>query len=321
MKTHQVISFQAPVEWAGLRLDKALAQHPEVSTRSRAEKLIELDCVQVQGVFPKASLILRGGEVITLQLPIKTNELLPLDLPLDILFEDKDVLVVNKPAGLVVHPAEGHEQDTLVNAILFHTSDLSMGFHEKRPGIVHRLDKDTSGLIVVAKNDRAHEFLSRQFQSRQVHRVYWALVYGKPRATEGRITSHLARDSKDRKRFASAANGGKYAITNYKLIKSHKDQISLVHVRLETGRTHQIRVHLSELGHPIVGDTLYAAPRYLKSIPSSQLRNQIQSLNRFVLHAAELGFIHPTDGNQLRFSVGWPKSLEEFVQTLDLAGE
>lgn len=258
-----------------------------------------------------------------------------LDIALDILYEDSDLLVVNKPAGLVVHPGAGHLHDTLVNALLAHTKDLSMKFGEDRPGIVHRLDRDTSGLLVVAKNDFAHEKLVLQFKNRNVHRIYFAGCLGIPAKPQGRIQSFLARHPVDRMRYASVLGAdkkqirdpefpsqtGRWSITNYWTLKKTGPGLSYLKLKLETGRTHQIRVHLSEMGCPILGDTLYGAARKLNSIKSVSAREVIGAIPRMALHAAELGFIHPTTGKDLFFSVHWPADISQALKALELINE
>lgn len=315
----------------GTRLDKALAQISQIGSRSRAESLLRGGYVQMvqrrSGPLKNASQIkpslkVEEGDAFEVNYPDEGESdslsLVPLKMPLEILYEDEDLLVVNKPARLVVHPAVGHEQDTLVNALLSHTSQLSMGFSERRPGIVHRLDRDTSGLLVVAKNDFAHRHLSLQFQERKVHRIYWAIVFGVPRKPADRIESYLIRHPVDRKKFCSDSRGrGKFAVTHYRVIKSSQAQAALLECKLETGRTHQIRVHLSELGHPLFGDAIYGSTRRLKSIKSSDLRNLASDMNRIALHATELGFHHPRSDKQLFFNKGWPDDLLALVERLD----
>lgn len=307
-------------EQAALRLDRYLASWTEIQSRSRAAQLIDDGCVQVNGKAAKASLILKSGDQVLVRFPdVKASELAPYALDLDVVHEDEDLLVVNKPAGLVVHPAAGHASDTLVNALIAQAKNLSMGFGENRPGIVHRLDKETSGLLVVAKNDRTQESLAQQFKAREILRSYQAVAFGVPLKEQGSMTSWLARHPVDRKRFASVLGSdrnplrdpdpespaGKWAVTNFRKLKS-QHQLTLFELKLETGRTHQIRVHLSEMGHPLVGDSLYGADRKLKSLPSTHIRNQIQSLDRFLLHARELGFKHPSTSKDLHFHVDWP---------------
>jgi 23S rRNA pseudouridine1911/1915/1917 synthase len=328
-KTKKSLDWAVDESMAGMRLDKALMSLADIGSRTRAAQLIDAGLVRQiansRGATlepkrsVKASQQIVAGEIFRIELPEKPTpeHLVPLEMALDIVHEDDDVIVLNKPAGLVVHPAAGHEQDTLVNALLAHTKDLSVGFATGRPGIVHRLDRDTSGLLVVAKNDQAHQFLAQQFQTKSVHRVYWALAFGVPAEPNGRMESFLKRHPKDRKRFASSADQtGKRAVTHYKLIQSYQKVISLIHCQLETGRTHQIRVHLSENLNPILGDKLYGSGRRNKALGSVKLREHIDSLNRIGLHAAELGFIHPRTRSEMKFSSAWPKDLIEIVEIL-----
>lgn len=302
-------------EQAGLRLDKILSTHPEIRSRAQAEKLFAQQLITVAGKAVKPSYKPIAGEHILFYIPERVVQTLgPENIPLDIVFEDANLLVVNKQARLVVHPSVGHFTGTLVNALLFHTQDLSMGFNENRPGIVHRLDRDTSGLLVVAKNNESHQDLSKQFKDRTIHRIYFAIVYGRPKNNNGTITSYLTRHAKDRKKFASVKGEhpeqhGKKAITHYKFIKNLGAGLSLIQCKLETGRTHQIRVHLSELGHPIVGDHIYGNASRLKSVESVQLREKIRDMKRIGLHAAELGFVHPKTKMKLSFAADWPEDL------------
>jgi len=311
------IEITVPEEHAGLRLDKFLSLHETIRSRSRADHLIELGLVHVNGKILKGSYGIRSGDFILVQVPQeKVRTLEPADIPLEILFEDQDLLVVNKPAGLVVHPSVGHESQTLVNALLHHTRELSMRFHEERPGIVHRIDKETSGLLVVAKNDQAHELLVQEFQARRVHRVYKAVCFGAPQPPAGRIESYLGRHPVDRKRFASVKEG-KWSATNYKTL-SNAHGLSYLELKLETGRTHQIRVHMSEKGHPLVGDQLYGSSKKIRSVSASSIQNDIRNLNRFLLHAEQLGFQHPTTQQDLSFSIDWPSEIGVLLKSWSL---
>lgn len=302
----ETLSLLVTEEYAGLRLDKFLSLNEKIRTRSRAEHLISADYVLVQNKKAKSSYTLKLHDQVDVRIPLeKERKLEPVDLSLDIVFEDRDIIVVYKPAGLVVHPSAGHETNTLVNGLLFHTSDLSMKFNEERPGIVHRIDKETSGLLVVAKNDLSHERLVQQFQSRKVHRIYKALVHGEFLVNQGRIESELGRHPTDRKRFASV-KGGKWSATRYKVLKSAQ-QMSYLELKLETGRTHQIRVHMSEKGHPLVGDNLYGASKKVRSIKSKETQDEVRGLSRFLLHAEQLGFEHPQNGQWMQFEKGWPE--------------
>lgn len=308
---------------SGVRLDKALALLPEIETRSRAAHLIDNNLVLVNGKACKASWQLKENDLIEITLPEAVpTELQPYDFKLDILFEDEDIIVVNKPSGLVVHPAAGHAHDTLVNALLAHTQDLSMKYGEVRPGIVHRLDKETSGILVVAKNDKAHEALTTQFKERTTHRIYYAVVIGTPRTPQGVFKSFLARHPVDRKRYSSVMGddrkpwldvdnppeNGKWAVTNFDVL-ARKSGLNYLKLKLETGRTHQIRVHLSENSLPIAGDLLYGADKKVKSLESSQTQSEVRKLERFLLHAAELGFEHPRTKETLLFKQEWPEDI------------
>lgn len=314
-------ALKVSAELAGLRLDKFLSQIDEIHSRARAMQLIEKEMVLVNGKRTKPSYVVKADDEVEYSIPkASPSGLSPLDIHLDIHFEDDDLIVVNKPAGLVVHPAAGHAQDTLVNALLHHTKNLSMKFGEDRPGIVHRIDKETSGLLVVAKNDFTHERLAQQFKAKSTHRVYYALACGTPLIRGGKIQSYLARHPVHRKRFSSlrdsnkqvirnpladAPETGKWAVTNFEILSSHKS-LHYIKLRLETGRTHQIRVHLSELNIPIVGDDLYGFDKKLKLVGGSELQKEMKNLSRFYLHAAELGFVHPRNNQELTFKIDWP---------------
>jgi 23S rRNA pseudouridine1911/1915/1917 synthase len=323
-----IISFNCAEEMMGTRLDKALALRPEVQTRSRASHLIEEGLVTVNSRMVKASLVLKLGDYIEIQLPEpEPTDLVPYDFPLEILFEDEHLIVINKPSGLVVHPAAGHSQDTLVNALIHHARDLSMKFGEQRPGIVHRLDKETSGILVVAKNDKTHAHLTQQFKERSIHRIYYAVCLGLPKPATGQSQSYLARHPVDRKRYASILGPdkkiqtakepqpsvGKWAVTHYEVLKNHSG-LSYCKLKLETGRTHQIRVHLSEKGTPIAGDNLYGADKKIKGISAKKVQEDLKNLNRFLLHAAELGFVHPVTGNNIFFMQDWPPDIKSLLQ-------
>lgn len=307
LKTNKVVVVVSELE-EGLRLDKYISTLEEISSRSYAKNLITKGSVTQNGKPLKPSYEVKVGQKIELELPeISQTDLVPFEFNLDILFEDADLIVVNKPSGLVVHPAAGHQQDTLVNALLFHTKELSLK-NEMRPGIVHRIDKETSGLLVVAKNDFCHENLAAQFKAKTTHRVYYALVQGGVLKSNGTIKSYLARHLRDRKKYASVKEDGKvitsehsgvlgkWAVTHFTTI-AQKSQMSYLKIKLETGRTHQIRVHLSEMGHCLVGDLNYgySAKKYKEL-----------TLNRFFLHAAELGFTHPRSGENMVFKCSWP---------------
>jgi 23S rRNA pseudouridine1911/1915/1917 synthase len=305
---------------APTRLDRFLAECTEIQSRSRALRLIKDGFVTVEGKQAKASQKLTPGQTLEVQIPI-VSQMEPLrawDHPLDIVFEDEDLIVVEKPSGLVVHPSAGHETDTLVNILVHHCKDLSMGFAENRPGIIHRLDKDTRGLLVVAKNDFTQEALAQQFREKTVQRHYWAIVHGQPKEQKNTITSFLRRHPNDRKRFASDPKNkeGKRAITHYRVLETHPCGLSWLECRLDTGRTHQIRVHLSELGHPIIADPIYSSKGRLKGLSSVKVRKQVAQLVRIGLHAYELGFLHPRTQQQMMFYRGWPKDILDLCEHL-----
>ena len=299
------------------RIDKALASIPQIATRSQASRLIQSGRVRINDRVLKPSYHTKVGDRIDIDIPLTTtSELVPYEFPLTVPYEDEAFLIVDKPAGLVVHPACGHPQDTLVNALLYYTKDLSLGFNEQRPGLVHRIDKDTSGLLVVAKTEEAHRAIALQFQKKTTHRLYRAIAFGKFAAESGAIRSNLKRHPLDRKRVASS-DDGRPAVTHYNIVSFHPSGVSLVELRLETGRTHQIRVHLSEKGHPIIGDHIYGADKRLKSLKSPSLRKLIEEMPRFALHAMELGFLHPTSKKFMKFAAPWPQDLLPIIEHCD----
>lgn len=286
------------------RLDVFLAaQSPELS-RSRLQKLIAEGLVTVNEAPVRASYRLRVGDAVALQVPDpEVPSIGPEAIPLDICYEDADVLVVNKPRGLVVHPAVGHYTGTLVNALLHHCRDLSGINGILRPGIVHRLDRDTSGLLMVAKNDTAHLALASQLKDRDVVRRYLALVHGRPKHEAGTVDAPIGRHPRDRQRMAVNPRQGREARTHYR-VRQHLGNLTLLELKLETGRTHQIRVHMAHLGHPLVGDLKYGHAR-----PEMGLSGQF-------LHAGVLGFRHPRSGEDLTFEVPLPPELVEVLRKL-----
>ena len=317
--------FVVSVEDTGKRLDQFLVtQLPEIS-RARVQQLIAEQKIKVNDAGGKASLRLRGGERITILGPARTPQLraIPEEIPLDIVYEDEDLAVVNKPAGMMVHAGAGATEDarnrgTLVNALLHRFGSLSGLGGELRPGIVHRLDRGTSGLIVVAKNDLAHRRLAAQFAQRKVKKKYVALVHGWLKADSGRISSSISRDRVRRTRMSTRNAGGREAITHYHVrrrLDSRYGKFSLLEVKIDTGRTHQIRVHLASLGHPVAGDTLYGAPREMRS-RASKSGDLPVSLRRNFLHAAALEFEHPRTGKALSFSCPLPQELEDLLTLL-----
>jgi 23S rRNA pseudouridine1911/1915/1917 synthase len=305
--------ISADEEAAGSRLDSFLAsQMPEIS-RTRLRRAIEDGDVLVNDREVKPSYRLRAGDQVEIDLPEPPPvELIPEAIPLDIVYEDDDLIVVNKPAGMVVHPGAGVSSGTLANALAHHFNQLSSAAGRIRPGIVHRIDKDTSGLLVVAKNDFAHERLSEQFQLRRVLKIYYALVYGQVSPESGEINERIGRSPHHRTRMAVLKGGaGREALTRYEVEKRY-DEFTLLRVRIKTGRTHQIRVHLAHIGHPVAGDSTYGPGRET-SIKNAQARRAIRSLGRAFLHAARLGFEHPRSGKQLEFDSRLPAELESVL--------
>ena len=255
-----------------------------------------------------------GDEIILERPSPPTTELIPYDFPLDVTYEDDQVMVVNKPAGLVVHPAHGHQADTLINALISRQVPLSSSIESFRPGLVHRLDKGTSGLLVIAKTGKAHSVLAQQFLRKTIHRRYWALSFSNKALTQGSLESYLSRDPKNRQRFQESNHQeGKWAITHYHMLHA-VPPFRLFELRLETGRTHQIRVHLSTAQNPLVGDDLYHGKNQAKNLKNQSLKKLILNMERFALHAKELGFIHPTKREFMSFETPLPQDLQELFQ-------
>jgi 23S rRNA pseudouridine1911/1915/1917 synthase len=313
--------ISATLDDTGTRLDQFLVRHLSETSRARVQQLISQNLVLVDDSAAKASLRLRGSERIAI---LATAQPAPLramaeDIPLDIVYEDSDLAVVNKPAGMMVHAGAGATEDqrnrgTLVNALLHHFGQLSSVGGELRPGIVHRLDKATSGLIVVAKSDESHRRLAAQFVGRQIKKKYIALVQGWLKRDHGTIDSSISRDRVRRTRMTTRRAGGREAISHYTVqrrLDSPYGKFTLLEVQIDTGRTHQIRVHMASLGHPVVGDVLYGARRELRSPEAASL-----SLSRNFLHAAALQFQHPRSGELLSFSVPLPAELGDFLGEL-----
>lgn len=303
---------------AGWRLDRWLARELPGHSRSRLQALIEAGDVTLEGKPARASSRLRAGQTVVVRIPApRPAAPRPEDIPLAIVHEDDRLLVLEKPAGLVVHPGAGVAQGTLVNALLHHVRDLSGIGGELRPGIVHRLDKGTSGLMVVAKDDAAHRDLVRQFAGRTVEKEYLAIVLGVPRPARGVVDSAIGRDPVNRKKMSLRARRARAARSDY-AVAEVLDGAALVRVRIHTGRTHQVRVHLASLGHPVAGDALYGGrrpPASPRGAPSEALR----ALPRPALHAARLAFDHPGTGERLVFESPLPPDLEELRQRLSLA--
>ena len=289
------------IKESGIRLDKALADLTELS-RSQANEAIKNGNILVNGKAVKAKYSVKEGDLVTYDLPEpEVLEYEAEDIPLDIVYEDDDVAVVNKPQGMVVHPSVGHTSGTLVNALMYHIHDLSSINGVVRPGIVHRIDKDTSGLLMIAKNDRAHQALAEELKDKKSLRKYLAIVHGNISNDRGVIEAPIGRSEKDRKKQAVMAKG-KPAVTHFKVLERFGNY-TLVELTLETGRTHQIRVHIAYIGHPVAGDPLYGPRKTLKG-------------NGQFLHAQTLGFTHPTTGESLRFSVEPPAIFQETLENL-----
>jgi len=300
-----------PAEKAGERLDRFLSDALPSLSRSRIQQLIGEGNVRLGGACARASFRLKGNETVTVSVPPpRPLDLVPADLPLRILFQDDHLIVVEKPAGMVVHPAPGHPGGTLVNVLLFRADRLSGIGGVARPGIVHRLDRDTSGILVAAKTDEAHAKLSAQFSShREVDRRYHGIVRGRPRQAAGTVTTQIGRHPVHRKKMAVLGAGGRKAVTHYRVVESF-GPFSLLEFRLETGRTHQVRVHCAHLSCPIVGDEVYGGGR---KVALSKGRNaETVTLDRFFLHAFHLGFDHPATGERMEFSAPDPPEFAAF---------
>ena len=286
------------------RLDSYLAGQLDDLSRTYIHKLIKEGLILVNGQEKKPRYIVKENDFIQIKLPIEEEmELVPQDLPLDIVYEDEYIAIINKAKGMVVHPGAGNYSSTLVNALLYRMDSLSSVSGHMRPGIVHRLDKDTSGLLIVAKNDEAHIALAKQLKERRVKRVYWALVYGVVDIDEGTINAPIGRHPVDRKRMAVTDKNSKEAITHFKVLERFKDY-TLIEATLETGRTHQIRVHMAYIKHPIVGDQVYTRRKNEFGIDSQ------------VLHAKKLGFLHPTKDKYMEFEVEPPKYFMNIINLL-----
>ena len=298
--------FNVSLEQSGIRLDKFLSNVLTDYSRTHIEKIIDEGLVNVNNKVAKSSLKVKENDVVTLTLPeTKELEINKEDIPLDIVYEDKDILIINKPQGMVVHPSNGHYEHTLVNAILYHCHDLSGINGVYRPGIVHRIDKDTSGLICVAKNDSAHIFLAEQLKDHTMSRKYIALVRGVIPENSGEINLPIGRDQNNRQKMGVTRTNSKEAITYFKVIKRFKDN-TLVECRLKTGRTHQIRVHFSYIGFPVEGDPLYAGKKYDTLYKKGQL-----------LVATSLTLIHPSSKKEMTFNIDLPDYFKEVLSHLE----
>lgn len=313
-------SLDLTADISGVRLDRFLADEIEILSRSKIKRFIESCNVLVNGREVKPSYVLQGGEIIHIVIPEETPDFVGgEDIPLDIIHEDHDLIVLNKPAGMVVHPGAGNRSGTLVNALLYHFDGLSRVHGLERPGIVHRLDKNTSGVLVVAKTDRSHQFLARQFSRRQVDKMYLAVVWGVFEKEEGTVDAPLIRHPRNRRKF-TCADRGRAAVTRYRRVKEY-ETLSVMELFPLTGRTHQLRVHMSWIGHPILGDTDYGGGRTRLKGHAASYRPFLLSLfsliDRQTLHASRISFIHPGTREKVSFSAPLPKDIQTVLDRLE----
>lgn len=304
MDDESVLEWTADAESAKDRIDKYVkAQMGEDTSRSQIQLWIEDGNLTVDGSPVKANYKIAAGDLIVLRIPeAEATEIVPEDIPLEVYYEDSDVIVVNKERGMVVHPAPGHASGTLVNALMYHCKDLSGINGELRPGIVHRIDKDTSGLLMAAKNDKAHASLAAQLKEHSVTRKYFALVHGNLAHDQGTVDAPIGRDPHDRKMYTVIERNSKPAVTHFQVTERFGDY-TLLELKLETGRTHQIRVHMKFIGHPLVGDPLYGRSKGIR-------------MDGQALHAAVLGFVHPLSGEYLEFQAPLPQDMEDLLHSL-----
>ncbi len=320
---NKIIKIEIPEGKQKERLDIFLTYSLERATRSRVQKLIKEGYVTVNDKHAKANYKINPGDSIVVKVPISPRpaENEPEDIPLEIVYEDDYLLVVNKPPGMVVHPAFGNYTGTLVNALLYHTKKLSKFNTSERPGIVHRLDKNTSGLLLVAKDEWTHANLAKQFSKHTIEREYWAVCWGVFDEKKGEIITNITRSKKDRKKFAISQTEGKTAHTIFEVIEEY-EFASLVKLNLKTGRTHQIRVHLSSINHPVFGDPDYGGRRivYGTNLPKMKARvnNLLEIMPRQALHAKTLGFYHPNKKEFLRFESDLPEDIKKLIEKLQI---
>ena len=302
------LQYEVTAEEDGLRLDQYIAGRCMDLSRSYIQKLIKESRVTInKNIQTKTKTAVQESDIVNVSLPDpKELEIKPQDIPLDILYEDNDVLVVNKPKGMVVHPAPGHYEDTLVNAVLYHCRDNLSGINGVlRPGIVHRIDKDTTGALIVCKNDKAHQKIADQLRAHTITRSYRAIVYNNFSEDEGMINAPIGRHPTNRKKRMVTEKNSKEAITHYKVLDHLNHKFNYIECRLETGRTHQIRVHMSHIGHPLLGDEVYGP-----------VNSKFKNLQGQTLHAATIGFIHPTTEEYMEFSAPLPDYFEKLLETL-----
>lgn len=302
------LQYEVTEEEDGLRLDQYIAGRCMDLSRSYIQKLIKESRVTInKNIQTKTKTAVQESDIVNVSLPDpKELEIKPQDIPLDILYEDNDVLVVNKPKGMVVHPAPGHYEDTLVNAVLYHCRDNLSGINGVlRPGIVHRIDKDTTGALIICKNDKAHQKIADQLRAHTITRSYRAIVYNNFSEDEGMINAPIGRHPTNRKKRMVTEKNSKEAITHYKVLDHLNHKFNYIECRLETGRTHQIRVHMSHIGHPLLGDEVYGP-----------VNSKFKNLQGQTLHAATIGFIHPTTEEYMEFSAPLPDYFEKLLKTL-----
>lgn len=302
--------FTVAPEEAGLRADLFLAGREIGLSRSQVQRAVEEGQVCVNGNLIRAARKLKAGEEVAIRIPeAKPSGVVPEAIPLSIVHEDASLLVIDKPAGMVVHPAAGHSGGTLVNALLHHCHDLSGIGGVLRPGIVHRLDKGTSGLMVVAKSDQAHQELAAQFKRHEVQKTYLALVYGDPKGEGGRIESAVGRHPTDRKKMSTKSRRGRSAVSVWR-VRERYGIAALLEVDIETGRTHQIRVHLTELGYPVVGDRVYGGEGRVRTVGDPAARSRMKTIDHPALHAWRLAFAHPVTGEAMQFTAPLPEDMD-----------
>lgn len=308
--------FTVSDEEASKRLDLFLTEKVQGFTRSGIKNLIEKGLVTVNGRAVKAGYALRSNDRVSLELPPPAPlTVKPEDIPIEILYEDKDIIVVNKPAGLPVHPGAGRASGTLVNALVYRTKELSNTGGPLRPGVVHRLDMDTTGVLVVARNDQSHQSLARQFKDHTTVRRYQALAWGTFKDDEGTIDLAIGRDVSHRKKFSARTRKSRVAVTRYRVLKRYP-QLTLLELTPETGRTHQLRVHLAAVNHPIVGDQVYGGRVTATALPKA-VADRVKGIRRQLLHAGVLGIKHPSTGAYTEFSAPPPPDMEGLVKLLD----
>ena len=310
------VRFTVASEQSGLRLDLFLTGREIGLSRTQIQRAVEEGQVQVNGRPVRAGRKMKAGDEVAIVLPAaRPSGVLPEAIPLKILYEDASLLVIDKPAGMVVHPAAGHSSGTLVNALLYHCRDLSGIGGVLRPGIVHRLDKGTSGLMVAAKSDEAHWGLAGQFKRHEVRKTYLALVYGDPKTDGGRIEAAVGRHPTDRKRMSTQSRRGRSAVTVWR-VRERYGVAALLEVDISTGRTHQIRVHLTDLGYPVVGDRVYGGAGRIRSVGDPAARSRMKALDRQALHAWRLAFTHPVTGEKMKFSSPLPEDVADLCAFL-----